>query len=646
MKQNKKVQPKKQQAKPKLSLAERWNIFISNRIVQFLLIIIIGVVFFKNYNQMYDHKIDLNGDNINYFSLAQAMNDGKGYTNTMGFEETPHTHFPPGYPAFVAKILKIYPGNIQAIKGANGLLLLLSIIITFFLLKRISGNVILAFISCLLAAAHPELLKWASQMMSEMLYLFLSTLALFIAVEITDRKFMLNKKWFEYVLIGLLVLLANYIYFVRTMGLSVIISIVMWFGILGIQAFFKWRKAVGDERKNNLKSMIKWGIIAATIFVTVFSSKMIWEKRNKDLGSSSSAYVENFFQKKFGEKMETTADWKERIEYNISNYITKWIPNTLFYTKYEIKDPITNLEWIRGISILILLIAGLILTKKWRWILFFYMASTMAVLILYPEQFGGSRYYIALVPLFIFILLNGATQLIDFSLKKSKLPQPLFLEAVAIILFAGIVIFPKYSLMRKQVEIEASILDWKDTQNNAFTGYLEAAEWCRENIPTDSKLLCRKPEIYYMYSGHRRSERFPMYASPDSVMKVIREKKATHIIIDSWYRHAYATIIPAIKANEGKFKLLKKIGEADSINHLLPTMIVQFNDAWGYKGEIKNGLAEGKGEWTYQDWKKYVGEFKNNRPNGFGQYYDSTGTMLASGIWKDGQLIKPQARKN
>ena len=105
---------------------------LNSRFSLYTFLVIITLCFISTYTQIYDVKLDMNGDNIHYYALGKALADGKGFTNTISFNETPHTHFPPGYPVFIAGIMKFFPDNIQAIKIANGILLYAAIILLFF----------------------------------------------------------------------------------------------------------------------------------------------------------------------------------------------------------------------------------------------------------------------------------------------------------------------------------------------------------------------------------------------------------------------------------------------------------------------------------------------------------------------------------
>ena len=119
MKSKSNVPPKK--SKPTVQKKDFWQTidqFLHNKWVIGVMLVIVSFVYNHNYSNIYDRKIDLNGDNIYYYSLGQALSHGEGYTNIISLEKTPHSHFPPGYPWFISKILKISPDNIQAVKKA------------------------------------------------------------------------------------------------------------------------------------------------------------------------------------------------------------------------------------------------------------------------------------------------------------------------------------------------------------------------------------------------------------------------------------------------------------------------------------------------------------------------------------------------
>ena len=113
-------------SQPSVPLTERVKGLLSNKYFHIFLLVIVSVVFYINYNAIFDRKLDMNGDNIVYYSLGQSLHNGTGYSNIMGFEVKPHAHFPPGYPAFISFMLNFTrEGNYTAMKETNGFLLFL-----------------------------------------------------------------------------------------------------------------------------------------------------------------------------------------------------------------------------------------------------------------------------------------------------------------------------------------------------------------------------------------------------------------------------------------------------------------------------------------------------------------------------------------
>ena len=59
-----------------------------------------------------------------------------------------------------------------------------------------------------------------------------------------------------------------------------------------------------------------------------------------------------------------------------------------------------------------------------------------------------------------------------------------------------------------------------------------------------------------------------------------------------------------------------------------------------YVGGFLNGVAHGRGTYTFPSGTKYVGEYKNGRRDGVGTEYRADGTVTATGRWVKGVLQK------
>ncbi len=618
---------------------------INARYTPYIFLFLIILFFVSNYSKIYDIKPDMNGDNIYYYSLGKALTEGKGFTNTMSFTESPHTHFPPGYPVFVAGIMKVFPANIEAIKIANGVLLCLSILLLFFLLKKLSGNIILPMFTCLLCCMHSELLRYATIMMSETLFILLSISAVCMALSIEAEQLFSKKGWADKLTLLGLIICINYIYFVRTMGASVILAVIFYYGIVCIKQFILYlrnkKKEAHSLSTGNRKITIYYLIIFLVSFASFAGTKYAWDLRNQHVGKTDNDYIKDFNKKPKGETMETWKDWTERMQQNFGSYITKWIPVSILHIKEE--DGSNPSDWFRGVGTALLLILGLIKLREGSLLLFLYIGATMGVLLVWPEQYGGLRYFLAIIPFFIFLFLNGLKECIEWGVKLLfKKTLPVLWQTACLLLFILIFMYPAYTRDLKEEQIMAEYKSWKSGVGGMpLAEYISAIEWCAANLPNSARIACRKPELFYLYSGGRKSIGFPQYGNPEEIFTFLNQSRVTHIIIDRWFRHGYVTIYPLIRQYyPDNFKGLCQIGGKK--NNEPPTLVFEFNPDWGYKGDWVDGKRQGKGSYRFQDGRLYTGHFENDQFEGYGEFYDAKGDLLYKGIWKKGAPVEQQ----
>ena len=631
----------------KTSVLQKIENFSRNRFVIAILLLIIYVVFFVNYSALYDKKLDMNGDNIYYFALGKSLYDGHGYSNTMYLEETPHSHFPPGYPAFISALFHVSPNNIQFVKKTNGVLLYLSILMLFWIAMLTTKNTILAFCSSLLASIHNDLLRWATIMMSETLLIFLSLAAILLTIIVVNWDFKPKRKWLLVVLLILLTAVTAYIYFVRTMGMAVILALIGWSGIMMLVSLVKWRKSIKEndaEQSLFLRNQfILRLVVAAALTVGTATAILSWEARNQSIGVTGSDYKKDFLKKANGEQMSTKEDWIARFKSNSTNFIARWVPEATWFHKYNKDNPVTSGEWAKGIMLAALLIIGACYLSTGGLAFLFYVFLTVGVLIFYYEQYGGTRYLTPIMPILIFLLLSSVCGIISFLYKITKrTSSPWILQTIALLIITFGVLSPTYSKQQEDNRKLASIKSWTSVNDRRMVDFIEACKWCGENLPDTARMMCRKPEIYYMYSDYHKSMGMPWAGEPDTILQLFRKNNLQYVIIDSWFRHGYATIYPCIVKYQDKFRLIKQIGEVNQAQQINPTLIFEFNDEWGYTGDMVDGRREGQGVLKMNDGRRYEGAFSANAPNGFGILYDPQGKVISKGIWQNGILVRPQ----
>ena len=623
-----------------------WQSINSNVYIQIAMMILVGVVFWINYDANFDKKLDLNGDNVYYYSLAQSLHEGKGYLDIIGFDETPHTHFPPGYSAFISTSMYFFGDtDYVPIKKLNGCLLFLSVVVFFLILKKITkNNLMLIGASLLLVCVHKDLLRWSTIMMSEMLYLFLTMVIIWTSMLLYEKKSFRQFTWKGYACLAILLLSVCYVYFVRTMGLSMVLGLIGWLAVLSVRFFCLYMKKRADADSSNYKKRSVFYMMLLGLVVLSFSvGKVAWTIRNNEVGHAKSDYISDFQKKKDGEKMSTFVDWSARVKDNARTYVVRLLPETILAKISNPESAATGGQIMLGVLVCVVVLVGFLKTGVAGFLVFSYLAVTFGVLLFWPEQYTSVRYYVATVPFVLFLFINGIYNCCAFLLDKlsvhyyKKAVNPVFVS-LFVLCISLFWLTPTHVSSQADYRFYAKKPLRKVLPNINGLHYLEAVDWCKKNLPDSARLYCRKPELYYMYSNYHKAAMFPHYMPVDSVVPYFEKRKATHIIMDSWFKHAFVTILPAVKACPEKFKVIHTIGKVDTVTKENPTYILEFNPKWGYYGNRVEGKREGEGYELYQNGKKYVGSFHDNLPNGYGELFDTTGVIQMKGTWRNGRF--------
>ncbi|MBY0424886.1 MAG: hypothetical protein K2Q22_04550, partial [Cytophagales bacterium] len=197
----------------------------SSDLIYFVYLGLLSVIFFATYTYIFDPKIGLSGDNIDYYILGKSIATGKGYCNISHPSELPATHFPPGYP-FIISLLILIKDSIATIKIANGLFYLASLILSFFVFKRLSGSTILAFVTSLIVLLNFNLLSYSTDEMSEIPFLFFATLTVVLMMNLNTSLSIFKNPIFYFLVICL-----SFSYYIRTAGISLVFGVCFYLGL-------------------------------------------------------------------------------------------------------------------------------------------------------------------------------------------------------------------------------------------------------------------------------------------------------------------------------------------------------------------------------------------------------------------------------
>lgn len=561
-----------------------------------LYLIVLTIVFVKVYPYIFDKKLNLNGDNANYYVLGSALSQGEGYTMISSPGARPANHFPPGYPVIVATVMKFFSTDTDTLKKANGFFFLLSVIALFYLFFKITDNIHLSFVASLFILLNTSVIEFSTIIMSEMPFLFFTIVSLIMLVQI-DEKQVFYKNW----KLALLIVFVAISYYIRSIGLALVGGIALYFIL-----------------KQNWKYL-------ATFVGGFILLALPWYIRGSKLGGSS--YIEsltwkNHYRHELGKA--TLGDWAQRFYNNFTRYLSHEIPNATINTiNTKHSDPAEFQHWLIGIILVGFIIFGLIKLKKYRFLIFSYLLGTFGIMMLWPDVWYGSRFILPIVPLLVFLITIAGYNIILLVCAKLKIQNSFITTLLVPLLFLALIptLTPEIHAMHKKAE---------NVYPKNYKHYFELAQWANQNTPEDAIFACRKPTFFYLYSS-RLSTKYAYSLDREEIINHLKRTNISYVILDQLgYSSTGRYLYPAIKRYATKFKMVKKTEKPE-------TYLFEFNPDIGYWGDWKDNKRNGNGSFAWENGTKYEGEWKDDKRNGEGTMFMSNGNQF-SGTWKNDRM--------
>lgn len=563
------------------------------RVLSILYPIVLFLVFVPQYQKIFDQKIHLGGDNAGYYILGKALAEGDGYTNVHIKDKVQANHFPLGYPVVVASVMKLFSYDFNAIKTANGVLLFFSLIILFFLFRRFSGNIHLAFIVTLLLVYNSHLLQYSTIMMSEIAFLLFSCLTLVLFLKSDLDKSPLKNGYFYLFLISL-----TFTYYIRTVGIAL-------FG--GVFLYLLLKR--------------NWKYIAAQI-IGFFLLALPWYIRGKMLGGNS--YMRSLFYKnpyRPEEGFMELGDWFIRFFNNVERYIAREIPTGVLGTlKVNYKADITSAEWALGVVFVLLAGYGLYRLKRDKLLLLGYFIGTFGILFLWPDVWFGIRFLLPLVPFILFFIINGTYELLKLAFRKIKIQNNFLLNVLLPFVFLlGITV-----LMPNVKRLEANA---KGVFVKKYKNYFEIATWAKKNTEKEAVICCRKGQLFYLYAD-RYVTGYKNTLNQEELIEGLKEKNVDYVVLEQLgYASTGRYLYPAIKKYPEKFEIVKYLKDPD-------TYLMKFHPDNGYEGDFKDDKKHGAGTFKWSNGMRYEGEWEDNKRSGQGRFFWGNGNSF-KGEWEN-----------
>ncbi len=478
--------------------------------------LVISLAFLFSYALTFDEKIAPLGDNASYFLLGKALSEGAGFVDLMTQGNPAHNHYPIGYPILISSILWLAPGSIVLVKLFNGLLFLVALLVLYEILIKLQQSKTAALLITVVVATNSHLLFYSSAIMSEIPFLTLSLLSIWIV---------LSSNWDEQVYwrnprVYLLIFALTASFYVRTAALALIFAILIHF-------------LLGNRRK-----LLLTVVIGVLVLITPLIIKGL------ELGRSS--YVSqllsiNPYRPALGNA--GFLDFIERIGTNALRYINREIPNLIapvIDSDYSLSPGFV--EWVIGI-----VLTGLVIVALWkapkRWgLLKTYVVLSFAVLFLWPSAWTGVRFAIAIMPFLFLFITHSISNL--FGLRFSHV------AITGFIVLNGFSIFELYGKAKAPHE-------------PGFRNYIAMANWAGANIAADKEILCSKPAIFHLYSGIL-ARRIPLLYDQDEVLSYLESDEVQYILIDRSTLSSQRILYPLLQEYRGRFEIVHQLERPDT----------------------------------------------------------------------------------
>lgn len=591
-------------AKSKKASSNKKETSQSRKGADWLYLVLIVGAFLLIYQYVFNPKINLGGDNAGYYILGKAIATGEGFTDIHKPHKPVHTHFPPGYP-FVMSIFMQIADSINFIKTVNGLFLLGATLLFYFLLKEFTGDRRLAFAGSFLGLFNMHLLSYSTIMMSEIPFLFFTTLSFYLFVRSQKaRDFFKHPAFYGLIITSVLS------YHIRSIGIAMVVGLAIYL------LFSKKFKYLAGYLAGFALLSLPWYLYSSSV--------------SKGGGYLASLMNANPYRPEEG-KLDFMG-FLERIWENLQRYLGKEIPNGLFpFIDVDYKADVLPQEIIVGVLILGLIIFGLFRMKRYSMLLFWYMLGNFGIFMLWPEVWFGIRFMLPLIPLMLFLMSYGILQLLQISAQRLKIkarPSP-FLILLFIFVFLPQVKLLKASAERPMVP--------------KYSNYFEVAQYVNRSLPANAIVACRKPTLFYLYA-QREVTKYRNEKDYTKLLDHLDTLGTTHIVIDQLgYSSTGRYLVPAIQANPVKFRNIYQAPKPD-------TYLLTFNNQVGYRGEWKQrpqndpnkitlAVKEGTGTYRYPDGRIYKGEWKNDKRHGQGTLRFPDG-RIKKGNWKNGNFVE------
>jgi hypothetical protein len=470
--------------------------------------------------------LSTNGDDAVYYLLGKSLHDGKGLRQIQFPTAPPMTTFPIVYPLMLS-FVHLFSGSILIAKIVQSILGALTTVVTFYLFRIYSRNLLIPMIA--LCATSATLIEYSSNLMSEMPYLLFSLLALLCYEKSVARP---KSNWLFWLTTVVSVLPMH----CRSAGLAFSAS---W--LLTNLLTKRYRYFVAHA-------------VALAVTVVLFHMATTW-----DNGYLIHIVYRNSYNPEAG--FVTPGEMAQRIMQNIQAYGSTILLRSLAPLPFQASKGLLGL--ITGVC-LISILAGWIrsLFGPMKF-LSLYVFMYFGICLLWQTQWSSERFVAGIIPFLYFFLLFGIAGIFDFLFGAKGTSVRLRLKALtgplenlpgprlAVIWVAAFIILISNIMFQTSFLAKAKTLgpDWRN--------YYSCADWIRTNTPPGTIVMSRKVELFCVRSNHT-GVMYPYSRDINKIMKVIDDSNVEYVVFDNfaWTATTREYLYPVIENFQNRFQMV------------------------------------------------------------------------------------------
>jgi hypothetical protein len=499
--------------------------------------------------------------------ISEAHDDSlyieAAYRYVHEFPQYYYTANAPMYPMFLALLTLVFGTNLIVFKLFSLLFFMLGAFVYYKALDKKVPEILKYFVLTFLCMNH-LVIYFSSQTFSEAFYMLIQAtfFYFFMSYNFGDKRFtgdlkMDYKKW----------LMIGFMMMILTLAKNILV-----FGIVAIILFYIFKK---DHRKA-LYSAISFGIFKL-LFEAVKS--LVWGASAIQYKSQTGILL-NKDPYDASKGQEDLAGFIGRFTDNIGLYLGKRFYQILgFMDEGNVK-----VSYLLAFLVLGLTVYGLYRAVKDRqevvtFLVFFSGVVAFGTFFVLQARWDQPRFLLVHMPAILLGIFYGIYKFFE----KDSFNQRFF---IAILLFiTGSMLLSTFKRGFANIPVVSKNLsgdiyygytpDWKN--------YLQISAWCRDSLPEQSLVACRKAPMSFVYA--RGKHFYPIYSviakdtatqqsNPDSALAIFKRNKVTHLLIASIRLNPAQNtgeIIntlhniagPIVQKYPEKLKLLKQIGDSE-----------------------------------------------------------------------------------